>query len=198
VALIFYVYPAIVTVLELAMGRVRASRRLFGAMALSAAGTVVVITAGAEVEISPTGVLFALAAATSFAVYLLVSSRAVVRTDALVNGAWVAFGAALSLGGQGLVAGGLRNPGDDWWLMLANGLATAAAFGLMFAALKRLGASRTAVVMTLEALSAVVLGALLLGEAITPLQLLGGAAILGATVLIATSKAAPPVVLEEF
>jgi drug/metabolite transporter (DMT)-like permease len=105
-----------------------------------------------------------------------------------VNGAWVAAGASLSLATQGLLTGGLRNPGADWWLMLANGVATAAAFSLMFAALARLGASRTAVVMTLEALSSVVLGALLLSESIGAVQLAGGAAILAATVLISTSK----------
>ncbi|MEA3077610.1 MAG: hypothetical protein QOF60_2518 [Actinomycetota bacterium] len=198
VALIFYVYPAIVTVLELATGRVRGSPRLFGAMALSVAGTVVVIAAGADVEITAAGVAFALGSATTFSVYLLASARAVVRTEALVTGAWVAFGAALSLGTQGLVTGGLRNPGPDWWLMLANGLATAVAFALLFAALKRLGATRTAVVMTLEALSAVVLGALILHEPITAVQVLGGAGILAATVVIATSKANPPVALEEF
>lgn len=198
VALIFYVYPAIVTVIELVAGWVPGSRRLFGALALSVVGTVLVIAAGADVEISPAGVLFALGAAGSFAIYLLVSSRAVRRTDALVSGAWVAFGAAVSLGGQGLVTGGLRNPGADWWLMIANGVATASAFALLFAALKRLGASRTSVVMTLEALSAVVLGALVLGEPLAAVQLVGGAAILAATVLISTSKAAPPVVLEEF
>jgi drug/metabolite transporter (DMT)-like permease len=198
VALIFYVYPAIVTVLELTTGRVRGSRRLFAAMALSVAGTALVIAAGADVQITPTGIAFALASATTFSVYLLASSRAVVRTDALVSGAWVALGAALSLGTQGLVTGGLRNPGGDWWLMVANGLATAVAFALLFAALKRLGASRTAVVMTLEALSAVVLGAVILGEPVTIVQVLGGAGILAATVVIATSKANPPVVLEEF
>ena len=42
--------------------------------------------------------------------------------------------------------------------------------------------------MTLEALSGVVLGALVLGETIGPVQLVGGAAILVATVLISRTK----------
>lgn len=199
VALLFYVYPAIVTVTELSMGKVRATPRLLGALGLSVAGTALIVVTGGEVAISTAGVVYALAAALSFAIYLIVSGRAVVRTDPMVNGAWVAAGASLSLTTQGLVSGGLRAPGSDTWLMLVNGLATAAAFSLLFAALARLGATRTAVVMTLEALSGVVLAALLLGEVIGPVQLAGGAAILAATILISRTKAetATPLVAAE-
>jgi drug/metabolite transporter (DMT)-like permease len=191
VALLFYVYPAIVTVLELVSGRTVFSGRLLGALGLSIAGTALIVVSGGDVAISRTGILLALGSACSFAVYLLASGRAVTHTDPMVNGAWVAAGASLSLTVQGVATGGLRNPGADWWLMLANGVATAAAFSLLFAALRTLGASRTAVVMTLEALSAVVLAALLLGETIGAIQLVGGAAILAATVLISTSRPAP-------
>lgn len=189
VALLFYVYPGIVTVAELSVGRIRPTPRLLGALGLSVAGTALIVVTGGDVSISAAGVVFALASALSFAVYLLVSGRAVVRTDPMVNGAWVAAGASLSLTVQGLATGGLRAPGDDAWLMLLNGVATAAAFSLMFAALGRLGASRTAVVMTLEALSGVVLAALFLGEVLGPVQVAGGAAILTATVLISRTKA---------
>jgi drug/metabolite transporter (DMT)-like permease len=197
VALLFYVYPAIVTVIEIASGAVAASRRLLGALGLSVAGTALIVVTGSAIAIAPIGVVFAITSAFCFSVYLLVSSRVVKQTDALVSGAWVASGAALSLTTQGLVVGGLRSPGASWWLMLANGLATAAAFSLLFAALKHLGASRTAVVMTLEALSGVVLGALVLGEPISAMQLVGGASILGATVLISTTKSVPEVLLDE-
>ena len=200
VALLFYAYPALVTLAELAMGAVRPTRRLLGALVLSVAGTALIVVSGGDVAIARTGIVLALCSALSFTVYLLISGRLVVRSDPMVNGAWVAAGAALSLATQGAVTGGLRNPGPDTWLMLLNGVATASAFALMFAALARLGASRTAVVMTLEALSAVVLGALVLGERISPIQLAGGAAIVTATVLISRSKletATPLVTAEE-
>ena len=197
VALLFYAYPAIVTVLELALGRTTASLRLVLALALSIAGTALIVVTGGDVAISTAGIAFALGSALSFAVYLLASGRAVTKTDPMVNGAWVAAGASLSLTTSGLVTGGLRAPGDHLWLMLANGAATAAAFSLLFAALALLGASRTAVVMTLEALSGVVLAALLLGETIGLVQLVGGAAILVAVVLISTSRANPPPVAIE-
>jgi drug/metabolite transporter (DMT)-like permease len=194
------VYPALVTVAELSMGRLRPTRRLLGALALSIAGSAVIVIAGEDVAITPAGIAFALGSALSFAIYLLVSGRAVARTDPMVNGAWVALGAAASLATQGLLAGGLRNPGPDTWLMVVNGVATASAFALLFAALGRLGPSRTAVVMTLEALSSVVLAAVLLGESVGAVQLVGGAAVLAATVLISRTKAetgAPLVAAEE-
>jgi drug/metabolite transporter (DMT)-like permease len=53
----------------------------------------------------------------------------------------------------------------------------------MFAALRRIGPRRTAIVMTLEAFFAILLAAVFLHEGIGPVQLLGGAAILAATVL---------------
>jgi drug/metabolite transporter (DMT)-like permease len=191
VALLFYVYPAIVTVLELVRREVTFSLRLLGALVLSIGGVSVIVLTGGDVAITAAGILFALGSAVSFAVYLLVSRRAVTRTDPMVNAAWVAFGASLSLTVQGVLTQSLQAPGEDWWLMLANGVATAAAFSLLFAALSRLGASRTAVVMTLEALSGVVLAAVLLGETIGLVQLVGGAAILAATVLISTSRPTP-------
>lgn len=190
VALLFYAYPAIVAVIEVALRILRPSPRLFAALALSVTGTALIVGAGEEVTISTEGVVFALAAALSFSAYLLVSSRAIRRTDSLTSGAWVAAGAALSLTVHGLATSSLRAPGESWWLMLINGLATASAFCLLFAALKRMGASQTAIVMTMEAFSAVVLGALLLDETLGLLQAVGGMAILGATVMIAVARRA--------
>src|SRR3954462_1727261 len=69
-ALVFYVYPSIVTVIELVRGREQARRSTSGALALSTAAPAVFVTAGSEVSVTAGGVAFALAAAT-FAVYLV-------------------------------------------------------------------------------------------------------------------------------
>jgi drug/metabolite transporter (DMT)-like permease len=66
---------------------------------------------------------------------------------------------------------------------------TAAAFALIFAALERIGAARTAVVMTLEAVTAVILGGVVLGERIQAPQVIGGAAILVAAATIGRRRA---------
>jgi drug/metabolite transporter (DMT)-like permease len=195
VALLFYSYPAMVAGLELATRQVQPNRRLLAALPLSVVGTLMIVTAG-SIAISPGGVFFALLSAASFTGYLIVSSRVVPRTDALTNGAWVAIGASIAITGFGLAGGGggFRAPGSSWWVMVLNGLATGAAFTLLFGALKRLGASRTAIVMTMEALSAVVLSALVLGERIGAREAVGGAAILAATVLVSSSRRTEPAV----
>ena len=187
VTLLFYAYPSVVTLIELAMGR-RPHPRLLGAIALSAAGTGLVVAAGAEVTITTAGAVFALLSAGSFAIYLLVSHRVIERTDGLTTGAWVALGAGLAQLARAVTTGDLQAVGGHWPEMLLNGLATAAAFGLMFAALRRIGPSPTAVVMTLEAVSAIVLAAIFLDETLSPLQLGGGAAILVATLLVGLTR----------
>lgn len=187
-ALLFYAYPALVTVIELALRWARPNRPNLVALGLSSLGTVLVVTSADRVSMSPAGVAMALGAAAVFAVYLLANSRLVTRTNALTQACWIALGAALSNLGRGVLSGGVSIPGDRWPLLLLYGASTASAFVLMFMALPRLGASRTAVIMTLEAFSAVVLGALFLGETITLAQAAGGAAILLATVVVAGGR----------
>lgn len=178
VALIFYCYPAIVTVVQREF-----SRRNLLTIALSTGGTVLIVTAGTGVSISNTGVAFALLAALSFAAYLIAGHRFVHETNSLTTAAWVAAGTSLSLILRGVVTSSLQSPRGYWPPLIGNGLASASAFALMFAALRRIGPRRTGIVMTLEAAFAVVLAAVFLNETIGALQLLGGAGILAATTL---------------
>jgi drug/metabolite transporter (DMT)-like permease len=188
VALLFYAYPAIVTVIEAASRRAVPPRRSLAALALAGAGTAMVVGTGGSVTITTTGAFCALGSAVSFALYLIVSHATVHRTDSLTLSAWVALGASLSFLARGVVGSDLMQPGSQWPVMILNGAATAAAFTFMFAGLRRIGPSRTSVIMTLEALCAVVLAAVFLGEQMRALQLIGGAGILGATILIGTTR----------
>jgi drug/metabolite transporter (DMT)-like permease len=185
VSLLFYAYPAVVTLLEIAL-RLQPPRRLaFAVVALSTAGAVLVVVTGDRVSITPAGVGYSLAAATSFSVYLLLSQRLVPKSPPAVVGAHVATGASLALLTAGAALGALHVPAGDLPLLALNGLATAVAFALLYLALSHLAAGAAAVVMTLEAFVAVVLAAAALGERIRPLQLAGGAAILAAAVAVA-------------
>ena len=190
VALLFYAYPAMVGLTEIATGRRPPSRLLLGALALSAAGTVLVVAAGEDVTITAAGAAFSLLAAACFAVYLMVSHTVMRRTDSLTTAGWVAAGAGLSLLARAVFTGDVQAPGDDLLPMLANGGATAVAFTCMFAALRRLGPGPTAIVLTLEAVFAVVLAGIFLDEALRSLQLVGGVAILAATAIVALRRRA--------
>ena len=191
VVLLFYVYPAVVMLLEVPLLGTRPRGRSLAALTLSVAGAAVIAIGGGEVHISPLGIVLSLGSAAAFALYLLASERLVTRTDALTTAAWVAVGASVSLLAGALVRGAVRMPSGYWWDMAGYALATAVAFTCMFAALRRLGSSRTAVIMTLEAVFGIVLAAVFLGESIGPLQVVGGLAVLGGAAMIALSPAAP-------
>ena len=188
VALLFYAYPAVVTLIEAVLQRQVPSPRSLLALALAGGGTAVVVAAGGSVSISSTGAAVALGSACSFALYLLVSHAVIHRTDSLTLSAWIALGASLSFAIRGVAGGTLEQPGRHWPVMILNGVATASAFTFMFAGLRRIGPSRTSVIMTLEALCAVVLAAIFLGEELRPLQLAGGVGILAATILIGLTE----------
>ena len=193
VSLLFYAYPAIVTLLEVVL-RLRPPRLLaFGVVALSTAGSFLVVATGDRVSITPAGIGFALGAATSFACYLLLSQRLVPASPPAVVGAHVATGACLALLTAAVASGAFDVRARSLPLLLLNGAATAVAFALLYAALANLTAGAAAVVMTLEAFVTVALAALLLGESIRPLQLVGGAVVVAAAVLVAAGMRSPVV-----
>ena len=196
VTLLFYAYPAMVVLAELGLGIARPTARLLGGLALSTGGVAVVVVSGGDVDISPAGIACALGAAACFTAYLLASDRLVERTPPAVSAAWVAGGAATSMLVRGLVTSQLRSPAGHWPELVGNGFATAAAFGLMFAALQRIGATRTAVIMTFEAFAAAGLAAVVLDESLGAAQLLGGVAIVGGAVLVTLASPQPDPVPE--
>jgi drug/metabolite transporter (DMT)-like permease len=187
-ALVFYVYPAIVTIVELLRGRERAHRATFLALGLSTLGTGVVIAGGGRVDVTAAGVAFALAAAASFALYLLCGRQLGEGIDPMVVACWISAGASVSILTRGAIQSELVNPSSRTLELALYGLSTAAAFTLTFAAMRHVGAARVAVVMTLEAVASVVMAAVFLGEEIRPVQALGGVAVLAAAVVIARSQ----------
>ena len=192
VALLFYAYPSLVAVIEAAAGWTPLTGRTLAALAASTAGAALVVVAGERVVISAAGVAFAVASAVCFAAYIICSDRLISRSSPATTSAAVAGGAGLALLTVGAATGSLELSSRDVPLLMVNAAATAAAFGLMYAALPRLGAGPAAVVMTLEAFVALMLAVPLLDETLRPVQLLGGAAIIGAAIVIARSKPEGP------
>jgi drug/metabolite transporter (DMT)-like permease len=192
VGLVFYVYPALVAAVEVARRRVRLSIRLVGAQVLSVGGVLTVTVVGAaELSLTRTAALLALGGAMAFTLYLLAGDLLVHRTDAVARAAWTSGTAAVAQAATALVAGLTWPDLGRASALLAYGLANAAAFGLMFAALIRIGPTRTAVLLNVEAVTTVALAALFLGEVVAPLQLLGGLAVLSGSVLVTLSREPP-------
>jgi drug/metabolite transporter (DMT)-like permease len=188
VGLLFYSYPAIVTVIELVTGELRVSAPLLTALGLSVVGVVLVVGAGEEVTVTPVGAMFAFLAAVTFSLYFIGSHRFVRHTPPQVTAVWVSAGAALSMVVRGVATSTLHRPSGVWVQLVSYAVANCVAFALMFAALRRLGPTRTAVLLTVEMLGTVALAAAFLDETLRGLQLVGGIAIATGAVLAARGQ----------
>ena len=78
-----------------------------------------------------------------------------------------------------------RSPGWGWLACLAA-VSTVGAIGLFFAGLRRVGPTTASILSTVEPLVTVALAFVVFGESLGPLQLTGGALVLGAVFMVRT------------
>lgn len=165
----------------------------FAWAALAAAGIGLILPVAADAPLDPIGLLFVLAAAACWALYIVFGQRA----GALADG-----GAATSLGM--LVAALVGAPLGAWTAgaalleprLLALGvgvavLSSALPYSLEMVALKRLRAQTFGVLMSLEPVLAALTGLVVLGERLTQRQWLAVACIVAASIGSAWRGAAP-------
>lgn len=191
VALIFYAYPAVIAVIEIGLGVTRWRMQTLLALVLAVSGSAIVAIGGGKLAITPAGIGFVCASIAMFSTYVLVSDRLLVRTDAITSATWTAIGASLGTTTYGLLRADMQVPsGRALAALCGNGLATATAFTLFFVVLGRIGATRTSIVMALEAVTGIVLAAVFLGESVRPVVALGGVAVLAGAVIAALSTPA--------
>ena len=175
--------------------RLRAS--LYGAVALSVAGSALVVEVYDAGSLDGLGIAFAAAAAVTFAIYLIGFERAGHRYDAFTTLTWGLGFATLFW----LVAsppwrfpfGDLDGAGD---LALALGvvvIGTLAPFLLNVSALRHLPAARVGVVATLEPVLATAIAWAIHGEALAALQIAGGVLVVAAVAWVQAHPPAPEV-----
>jgi drug/metabolite transporter (DMT)-like permease len=187
VALLLYTYPAFVTVAALMLGRAVFSLRTAVALAVASAGLVLVLLAAGTGAFDLPGALLALAASVTYTTYILISDRIVGAVDPFALAALVLTGATASFAVAGLATGSLdlSLPAEAWlWLVLIALVSTVVAVSAFFAGLRRVGPSEAAILSTFEPVVTVALAYAVLGERLTPMQLLGGALVLSAVVLL--------------
>jgi drug/metabolite transporter (DMT)-like permease len=207
-ALIVFIYPAIVAVLSLRVGHRLVGRRPWIALAMALAGTALAlggIPAGAVPPVS--GLIQVVASPIIYAVWIVLSARlSGERSDRVGgeadDGADTAAATALmmvatAIGFWGLVAATGRPslPGDvpsaAWPGILGIGVvSTFVAIQTFYAGTKRIGAAQASLISTFEPVWTISLAALLLGEALGPLQLVGGALVIGGVVLAQSAPSA--------
>jgi len=193
--MLFYLYPAGVVVIDLALGRERLSPTRLLALALSFGGVVLVLAGGmgdgGGAPPSLLGIALSLVAAASQVVFMTVSRGGYSSVPASAATLVILSTSAVGASMIAVVAGqadGLLAPFrslQPWPIVLLAGVAGAGISSLLFlTAIRTIGGTRTGILMLLEPVVGVLLAALLLREALLPLQVLGGLLVLaGALVL---------------
>ena len=205
--LLEYLAPVLVVVWVRFVRRESVRTRLWAALALSIAGLVVVAEAWQGLRLDGIGVLAGLGAAVSLAAYYLTSERGLGRRDPLSLGAWTFTAAAVfwsvlqpwwtfpwaDLGRLVALPGPLPDTDVPAWLLVGwvVVLGTVVPYGLILLALRSLGSARTGLLGMAEPVLAAAVAWVLLGEALSAVQLLGGAVVLVGIVLAETARQPP-------
>ncbi len=193
-ALILYTYPPIVTVLAFLWLREALDGRKCLALGIASFGLVLVLGLGAGAA-RTAGVILALAAVVAYSLYII-SARFVLRGVAPLSAAAIVIPAAGAVFGvYGAASGTLHLSLALSAYAAIAGMAvisTVLAIVAFFAGLERVGASRAAILSTFEPVVTLTLAATTLGERLVPVQLIGGAFILSAVLLLHAGEPAEP------
>jgi len=189
----FYTYPALVAGAAVALGEELLTRTRLVALALALVGMSIVVMGGASggPGFDALGFGLALLAAAMQAVYVLLGRRgfrAIPSEEAtfgVVGITGVGFLALAVATGAGEVAAlPLRDPAALPVLLWA-GIAGAAVPALLFLlGIRSIGPTRTSIVALIEPVFGAVLAAVVLGEALGPLQAAGGVLVLAGAALL--------------
>ena len=195
-ALILYIYPALVLIGAVALGRERASVRRVAALLIALVGTALVLAGAASGSLNALGTAMGFGAALAYSVYILTGDCVGTGVPPVALAALVCLGATCTFALASVVRGGpeLGFGADGWVWVGAIAFFTVAAILCFFAGLARVGPSAASILSTLEPVVTVALAAAALGESLGAVQLVGGALVVVA-VLVMQWPARPRVAL---
>jgi drug/metabolite transporter (DMT)-like permease len=211
-ALIVYIYPAIVAVIALRMGQPLRGWRAWAALGLALAGVALAVGSPSATTTPPplVGLVLMLASPVIYSVWIVLAARlsgedredvgreSGAGVDPIAAGAVMLSATATTFWVTALVASRpvlpAQIPDAAWFGIAGIGLvSTFIAVQAFYAGTHRIGAARASLISTVEPIWTISLAGLLFGESLTPVQLLGGALILGGVVLSQTGGVHAPV-----
>ena len=188
-SLVLYTFPVIVTVAAWALFKEPVGWRR--ALALPVVSVGLVLLLWGDLAVTNWGAIgFALASAVFYSAYVLASSRLLRGIDSLVAGLYIMTAAAVALAVVDLPSAAKVAAMDSAAWGSVVGIALVSTLGplvLFLRGLKRLTNAEASILSLLEPLTAVVAAAVLLGERLAAVQLVGGALILAALALSSLS-----------
>jgi drug/metabolite transporter (DMT)-like permease len=183
--LIFYTYPLLTAVAGWSLGSERPSRRAVGALVLGFGGLALALDPGGG-SVHWRGAGFAVLAALGFSTLLTLNGLFFRGRDSrpvtlhmLGAGSFVYFVVCFGLDDYAAprdLPGGLA--------LLGTASFYTGAVITLFAAVAAIGPVRTALVMNFEPIASIILGALVLGQRLAPIQLAGAACVIAALFLV--------------
>ena len=185
--LLLYIYPMLVLVGAVLLGRERITGRRAGALGLASGGTALVLAGNSLGSVDGLGVLLAVGAAVLYAGYVLAADRLVTTVDPLVIAATVTTGAAVSVLAAGGATGGLDlSFAPIGWLWIAALAVFSSVVGItgFLVGVRLVGPGTASILSTAEPVVTVSLAAAVYGEVLSNDALLGGIVVLAAVVLL--------------
>lgn len=204
--LLLYTYPTLVTILAWIFFREQLTPLKLLALSIATVGALMVLGlaswllsfgSGASPlgELVPEGVMWALAAAGIYSAYIIAGTRFTAGVDPILSSAVIITSAALVYTLSGFATGSLDgafSPIGWLWIGLIAVVSTVLAIITFFAGLRVVGPSRASIISTVEPTVTVLTAAAVLGERVTFEQIVGGALILGAVLLLQWNRAGKP------
>jgi len=132
------------------------------------------------------GIAFALGAGASFGLVLALTQHEVADLDGRARSAFTMAVVGVLALAAGIAGGGLHWPDAPagWWGLIALSVLYGTAFTAVFTLLPKLGAVSNSPILNVEPVAALLLGALVLGQVVGPLQWLGALIVVGAVMAL--------------
>jgi len=189
---IYYLNPVLTALFSAALGRERLTPVRVLALALACAGLAFVLGSqlGPEAHATATGIALASVAAVCHAIYLVVIRGGFddvpgVQATSLVllGGLAISGTAAILMQGTGVAAAWVMSP-VAWAAIACAATVGALPKVWIMGGVRLIGSTRAAVALLMEPVVAVVVASVVLGQRLSVYELVGGAAILVAVVLV--------------
>ena len=192
VALLLYLYPALVAVLSAVLFKERFGAARIIALVFALAGAA--LTIGFSGRGSLAGVALAISASLIYALYIVASTQLLRSVPALYSSVIVICSAAFAYALLMLARGPSWPTSATGWLgtLCLAVVSTVVPIGLFFAGIERIGPTNASILSAVEPAVTVLLAALVLEELVSGLTVVGGLLILAAVVLLARHARAVP------
>jgi drug/metabolite transporter (DMT)-like permease len=195
VALLLYLYPMFVFVLSVIVLREKVTWIKVMALSLALVGTGLTVDPNGGQLL---GVLFSIAAALIYSVYIIIGTNVMKHVSA-VQSSTVIFASAGAVYGILTAINGVHLPtSNSGWLNIAGIVMVATVIPVVtfLAGLERIGPTNAAMLSTLEPVVTVLLAAWIFGEHLEPIVVLGGSLILVAVILLTRGELERKTLLE--